>query len=440
LRWTCALALSAVTLAIPGVAHAADGGTVSIDELWVLIAAAMIFLMQAGFLALEAGLVRPQNATITALKSVVDFTVVCLVWLAVGYGFTFGETAGGVIGTSLWMGDGVGDLGMGWTYFLFQMGFAATAVTIVSGAMAERVGFHTYVIVSLVNGALIYPVVAHWVWGNGLLHQDTLLSSLGFYDFAGSTVVHSVGGWISLVGIWMLGPRLGRFDADGRPRGMATYNMPLAALGVFVLWFCWWGFNGGSTLQAGRSAAEVIVSTSMAGAAGALVAWGHARLLPPRRDVELKFIGGALCGLVAITASASIVGPASAIAIGGLAGLVHNLVYELLLKLRLDDPVGAVPVHLGGGILGTLCVAIFGEDLPRSRLDQLGVQAIGIGAVAVLCVVLTFVTLWVLKHTIGLRVAPRAENDGVTLEPAGAAADHAPHHFDEAELRRMMGE
>ena len=431
--------LVAVTFALPGVAHAADGGPSALDQLWVLVSAALIFLMQAGFLALEAGLVRPQNAAITALKSVVDFTVVCLVWLVVGYGLAFGETTGGVVGTSFWLGDGVRNQGMGWIFFLFQMGFAATSVTIVSGAMAERVGFHTYVIISCVNGALIYPIVAHWVWGNTFFDQDTLLSGLGFYDFAGSTVVHSVGGWISLVGIWMLGPRIGRFDSEGKPRTIATASIPLAALGAFILWFCWWGFNGGSTLEAGQSAAEVIVNTSVAGAAAALIAWAHARFVAPRRDVELKFLGGALCGLVAVTASASIIRPESAIMIGVLAGLVHNLVYELLLRLRLDDPVGAVPVHLGGGILGTLCVAIFGENLPRSRVEQLGVQALGVGVVAVLCVALTFVTLWIMKRTIGLRVAPRDENDGVTLTP-GVASESASHQLTEAEVRRLMGE
>jgi Amt family ammonium transporter len=439
LLWVTTLALVAVTFAVPGVAHAADGGPSALDQGWVLVSAALIFFMQAGFLALEAGLVRPQNAAITALKSVVDFTVVCIAWVAIGYAFSFGETAGGVLGTSLWFGDGVRDHGMGWIFVLFQMGFAATSVTIVSGAMAERVGFHTYVIISCVNGALIYPVVAHWVWGNALFDQDTLLSGIGFYDFAGSTVVHSVGGWISLVGIWMLGPRIGRFDDEGKPRPIALASMPIAATGAFILWFGWWGFNGGSTLEAGQPAAEVIVNTSLAGSAAALVAWAHARLVAPRRDVELKFLGGALCGLVAVTASANIIGPASALLIGALAGLVHNLVYELLLRLRLDDPVGAVPVHLGGGVLGTLCVALFGENLPRSRVEQLGVQALGIGAVAILCVALTFVTLWILSRTIGLRVAPRDENDGVTLSPGGAA-EHAPHQLDEAELRRLMGE
>jgi ammonium transporter, Amt family len=409
------------------------------NQVWVLIACALIFFMQAGFLALEVGLVRSRSATVTAMKCIVDWSVVSIIWLVFAYGFAFGDSAGGWLGGSFFGGDGIEGSSGGWTMFLFQLCFAGTAVTIVSGAMAERVGFHTYVICSAVNVALIYPLVAHWVWGGAVSGDETWLYGMGFRDFAGSTVVHSVGGWISLVAIWMLGPRLGRFDADGKPRPMDAFNVPLAGFGVLVLWMGWFGFNGGSTLQGNDSAAAVIIKTNLAGAASGLVAWAHARWSTPDRDVEMKFMGGALTGLVAITASANMVSPMSALAIGAIAGLVHNYAFELLLKLRLDDPVGAVPVHLFGGVFGTLCVALFGKSsaLPKGRFEQLGVQAIGVVAVAVTCVAITYGLLLVLKKTIGLRVSPREENEGLTLcrlpdVPAQPA-------LSEAEIRRLMG-
>ena len=408
------------------------------DQVWVLVACALIFFMQSGFLALEVGLVRPRSATVTAMKCVVDWSVTSLIWLAFGYGLAFGDSAGGFIGSSFWGGEGIDSAAGGWTMFLFQMCFAGTAVKIVSGAMAERVGFHTYVLCALVNVALIYPLIAHWIWGGTVTGDKTWLAGMGFLDFAGTTVVHSVGGWISLSAIWILGPRLGRFDAEGNPRPTDTFNVPLAALGVMILWVGWFGFNGGSTLK-GASAGLVIVTTNLAGAVAGLVAWLHARVRVPDRDVEGKFLGGALTGLVAITGCANIVSPLAALAIGALAGIVHNVVFELLLKLRLDDPVGAVPVHLGGGILGTLCVALFGKSslLPNGRLEQLGVQALGVVAVGAACVAITVGLLMVLKKTIGLRVSPRAENEGLTLcRMPDAPAKPA---IDEAEIRRLMG-
>ena len=414
----------------------------AVSLLWVLASAALIFIMQAGFLTLEAGLVRPRNATVTALKVLINWMIVSLLWLLYGFGIAFGDSVGGYFGSSFWMGDGLlppAGNGMGWVFFLFQLGFAGAAATIVSGAMAERVGFATYALCTVINGGVLYPLVAHWVWGNGFVTQKTFLSAMGFMDFAGSTVVHAVGGWISLASIWMLGPRLGRFDAAGKPRVQEGSSGPLAVLGVFLLWFGWWGFNGGSTLLLGQPAALVIVNTNLAACSAGVVAWLHARLAPPRSDVEGKVMGGALAGLVAITASANLVSLPAALFIGVLAGIAHNLTWELLLRLRLDDPVGAVPVHLTGGVLGTLCVALFGKQslLARPRLEQLGVQALGTVVVMVLCVSVTVLLLALLKRTIGLRVSPRMENEGITL----SAVSHLPAEkpLDADELKRLMG-
>ena len=427
-------------------------GQQALDQLWILVASALIFFMQAGFLCLEVGFVRPRNVVVTAMKNVVDWCATSVVWLFVGFGLAFGHTAGGWIGSDLFFGEGVAfpaGNALGWTYFLFQLGFAGTSATIVSGAMAERVSFTTYLSMTVANCLLIYPVVAHWAWGNGFFaDQKPWLAGLGFHDFAGSTVVHSVGGWISLVGIWKLGPRLGRFDAQGKPRAMASYSLPFVALGVFLLWFGWWGFNGGSTLRAGESAALVILKTNLAGAVGGLVAFAHARILQGRRDLEAKFLGGALAGLVAITACAAVVSIPCTLLVGVLAGVVHNLVYELLLRVGLDDPVGAVPVHLGGGILGTLCVGLFGQlDLlagltgaSNGRLEQIGVQALGVGAVAVWTVGASLLVMWMLKATVGLRVSPQQEAEGLSLAgEAAPKADSASEALDRDEIRRRMG-
>jgi Amt family ammonium transporter len=449
-RLICASVFGLVLLS-PAIALAADGdGPTQTDRLWVLASAALVFFMQAGFLCLEVGFVRPRNIVVTAMKNVVDWTVLSVIWIAVGFGFAFGHTADGLIGTDVFWADGIGAAdsnGLGWTFFMFQLGFAATSATIVSGAMAERVSFTTYITITIANGLLIYPVVAHWAWGNSFFtEQSTWLTDLGFHDFAGSTVVHSVGGWISLVGIWMLGPRLGRFDAAGKPRAMGSYSIPIVALGCFILWVGWWGFNGGSTFRANDEAAAVIAKTNLAGAVAGLVAFLHARYLQ-KTDVEAKFLGGVLCGLVAITACSAVVSASSAAIIGLLAGLVHNLVYAAMLRFRLDDPVGAVPVHLGGGLLGTLCVGLFGRmdqlhkitGVDNTRAEQIGAQLAGMGAVAAFTVVMSLVVLKGLKATVGLRVSPQQEAEGLSLSGEAPPAASAAEDLDLDEVRKQLG-
>jgi Amt family ammonium transporter len=420
------------------------------NQLWVLIGAVLVFFMQAGFLCLETGLVRPRNATITALKNIIDWCVASVTWTVVGFGLAFGPTLAGLVGAGLFMGERIAPPagnGLGWAFLLFQLGFAGAAVTIVSGALAERVGFVAYLVASLFNACLVYPVVAHWVWGGAFLPgQATLLAGRGFQDFAGATVVHSVGGWISLVGIWMVGPRLGRFDAEGRVQPMESYSLPLAALGSFFLWVGWWGFNGASTLLAGEGSAEVIAVTNVAGAAAGLAAYLHGRLVQRTGDLEAKLLGGALTGLVAITACANVVTAGTGILVGAAAGVLHNVVFALLLRLRLDDPVGAVPVHLGGGVFGTLCVGLLGkldrlEALtggPASRLSRIGTQLIGISVVAVWTVAASLAVFWLVKVTVGLRASPEEEAEGLNID--GATRGHAvpASPLDRSEIERLM--
>jgi Amt family ammonium transporter len=392
------------------------------DRAWVLVAACLVFFMQVGFLALEVGFVRRKAIVITAMKNVVDWVVCCLAFFFAGWGLMFGHTVDGLVGGSGWLlagGDGGHAIGIG-IHFLFNLAFAGTAATIVSGAMAERTAFVPYVISSAVVTAIIYPVVGHWIWGNGFFAgNSTLLTQWGFIDFAGSTVVHSVGGWVSLIGIIVVGPRIGRFDADGQPVNLGNYSLAWSGMGVLILWFGWWGFNGGSTLRLDGSVAGIIVNTNVAAAAGGFAAMIHGTLAQAGRDLTAKFMGGLLAGLVAITASCHIVSPVAAVAIGVVAGVLHNIALEAMVRFRLDDPVGAVPVHLACGIWGTLAVGIFGRAdafLPgQSRLAQIGVQALGVGIVAAWTVFASLLTFLLLRRYVGLRVSAHEELVGYDL-------------------------
>jgi Amt family ammonium transporter len=272
-----------------------------------------------------------------------------------------------------------------------------------------------------VLGAWVYPVFGHWVWGNGYLADNKpWLASLGFVDFAGSSVVHIVGGVASLVGVWFVGPRMGRFTSDGKRLPMPPYNLVWSAAGTLVLWLGWWGFNGGSTLALNGDVGSVIFNTNLAGAAAGTVAFAHSRLFQNGGSSAEKMMGGALAGLVAITANCHIVSATSAIAIGAIAGLLHNVAFDFL-QNRLDDVVGAVPVHAVGGVWGIIAVALFGraEVLPNAFLPQLGIQALG----AAVCVLWTganaFLAFSVLKAMVGIRVSPAQELHGVSFEDAG---------------------
>ncbi|WNJ20115.1 hypothetical protein [Pontibacter sp. G13] len=338
-----------------------------LDSFWLLIAAAMVFLMQAGFTAFEVGVVRMEHRSGVGLKNMLDWLVVAVVFYLFGYSimFNFDVTKGAEAWYSLENLD----------FFLFQLVFASTAVTIISGALAERTKLIFYFFIAIVVGGIIYPIVGNMVWGNGLdPNQSAYLFDRGFMDFAGSTVVHSVGAWVSLIGCILIQARADRFSDDPKlvPR---PYNLGYSTLGVLILWFGWWGFNGGTNLAFNEDVSHIILNTNLAGAAGGISAFLLGLITYTRRtgkfqyadflkreieqeEVFMKLLGGVLGGLVAITASCNIVSGSDAILIGLIAGVVHNLAFDLLVKLKIDDPVGAIPVHGACGVLGTILVTI----------------------------------------------------------------------------------
>jgi Amt family ammonium transporter len=432
----------ALVLLVPSPAFASDGAPL-VDRLWVLVAAAMVFLMQAGFLCLEVGAVRPHSMPITALKNLVDWVVCVAAFFFVGWALMFGPSDSGWFGSGLMLPEGAvaggHPIGIA-VHFVFQLAFAATAATIVSGALAERTSFLAYMVVSAVVTAFIYPVVGHWAWGDSFLPENqTFLTRLGFRDFAGSTVVHSVGGWVALMGIWQVGPRLGRFGPDGTARTLSQAGAHWSALGALILWFSWWAFNGGSTLALDGRVAPIIVVTCLSGAFGGLGALADCFLRQGGRDINAKFINGTLAGLVGITAGCAYVPYVAAPVIGVVSGLIANVVADLLLRARLDDPVGAVPVHLGPGIWGTVAVALFGrqEFLPNGRLIQILVQIAGVVACAAWVCLTAAITFWALRRWAGLRVSPMQEQHG--FDAAGSTPTAPDPELTEDDLRRLLG-
>lgn len=391
------------------------------DILWVVIAAALVMLMQGGFTLLETGMVRAKNSINVAIKNFVDFCVSAIIFWVFGFAIMFGASAAGIFGTSGFLfGNSVPAYLM--AFFLFQLIFAGTATTIVSGAVAERMSFLGYLITTIVIASVIYPVVGHWIWG-GLVEGNATgwLARRGFFDFAGGTVVHSVGGWVALAAVIILGAREGRFEAKG-----STYNannLPLSTLGALVLWFGWFGFNGGSTLGITDQIPLIIVNTVMAGAFGGVA--GLAASYASTRQAEVSTtINGALGGLVAITTSANIQSPATAVLIGAIAGVVVFSIEKLLYRLRIDDAVGAVAVHAGAGVWGALAVAIFGNPAlfgsGLGRGGQLAVQMAGIITVFVYAFGLSFLLLWLLNRFVALRVSPEDERRGLNVAEHGA--------------------
>ncbi len=418
-----------------------------IDDLWVTIAAAMVFMMQAGFMAFEVGLARPHHAPAVALKNIVDWAAASFAFFLVGFAFMFGS-GNAFIGWDLFALDGlpvaIDSTVSGPTFFIFQLAFAGTAITIVSGSLVERTTFLSYAIASVVIGVVIYPIFGRWAWGSLYdAGSEGWLEALGFRDFAGSTVVHSVGAWVALVGVIIVGPRLGRFDLDGTSRPFPPQNLGLTVLGTLILWFGWWGFNGGSALAFDQNVPRIILVTNLAGVAALLSSGIHAYATKASSSVFSTVIGGALTGLVAVTASADVVDPLGAISIGLIAGLLHNVAAESLERLVIDDALGAIPVHGVGGMWGTLAVGIFIPDpildeLGRSRLDQLSAQALGVLVCLVWTMGIAYVLFKTLERTIGLRVSPTRELVGLEVfeEDPVHAAD--PDDIDDDELRRLL--
>ncbi|NOY87262.1 MAG: ammonium transporter [Deltaproteobacteria bacterium] len=387
-----------------------------LDFVWTLVAAFLVFFMQAGFAMVETGFTRAKNASNIIMKNLMDFAVGSLGYWAIGFGLMFGVAWKGIIGTSGFFFGGIG--GDQWTlaFWMFQVVFAATAATIVSGAMAERTKFIGYLIYSVFISALIYPVFGSWAWGS-LFQGSGWLEHLGFIDFAGSTVVHSVGGWAALAGAMVLGPRIGKYTKDGKVNPIPGHNLPLAALGVFILWFGWFGFNPGSTTAAIPDIAGIAVNTNLAAAAGAVMSMIASWVLFKKPDVGIS-LNGALAGLVAITAGCANVSPAGAVAIGGIAGVVVLFSVLFFDKIRIDDPVGAISVHGVCGAWGTLAAAIF--DITGQA--HIGVQLIGIAAAFVWTFTIAFILFKIIDKTIGLRVSKEEEEMGLDTSEHAATA------------------
>ena len=390
------------------------------DYLWTLIAAALVFFMQAGFALVEAVFTRAKNAINIMMKNLMDFSIGTLAFWAIGFGLMFGASSTGWFGTS---GFFLSDFSIGgdpWVlaFWMFQVVFAATAATIVSGAMAERTKFSGYLIYSAVISAFIYPVFGSWAWG-GLYNGGGWLEALGFIDFAGSTVVHSVGGWAALAGTLVLGPRLGKYAKDGRIKPILGHNMPLAALGVFILWLGWFGFNPGSTTAANKDIAMIFVNTNLSAAAGAIFALAASWIKFGKPEIGMS-LNGALAGLVAITSPCATVTPASAVVIGAAAGIIVVLSVFFFEKIRVDDPVGAISVHGVCGAWGTLAAGIF--NIGGTSLSIIGVQLLGIVACFLWVFPTAFVMFKIISATAGLRVSPEEELEGLDFTEHGGNA------------------
>ncbi|MBE0653127.1 MAG: ammonium transporter, partial [Bacteroidales bacterium] len=378
---------------------------------------------QPGFAMVEAGFTRSKNTANILMKNFADFSIGSIVFWLLGYTLMYGEDIGGFMGKiDLFFSsdgiDGIPDKAS----LLFQTVFAATAATIVSGAMAERTKFGSYLIFSLVITAFIYPISGHWIWGGGWLSS----METPFHDFAGSTAVHSVGAWVGLMGAWLVGPRIGKY-VKGKPKAIPGHNLALGALGVFILWFGWFGFNPGSQLGAAgednaTAIAHIAVTTNLAAAAGALTALFLTWILYKRPGLSLT-LNGALAGLVGITAGCNIVSPGGAIAIGTIAGIVLVFGVSFIDKiLKVDDPVGAISVHGLAGATGTILVGVFSTDgglLYGGGTDQLVSQIIGVFAVAAWAMGTGFILFTILKYTSGLRVSRRIEEEGLDVYEHG---------------------
>lgn len=418
-----------------------DGGASigAADVLWTLVGAALVFFMQAGFAMVETGFTRAKNAGNIIMKNLMDFCVGTVVFWIIGYGIMFGSDSSFFGGFHFFL-DGMLDDGeivgnSAFTSIIFQTVFCATAATIVSGAMAERTKFSSYLIYSLIISLVIYPISGHWSWGGGWL------SDLGFHDFAGSANVHMVGGVAALVGAKILGPRIGKYDKNGKPKAIPGHSLTLGALGVFILWFCWFGFNGGSTVSmTGSNAAlagSVFMTTNLAAAAATIVTMIFTWIKYGKPDVSMT-LNGSLAGLVAITAGCDVVTPAGAAIIGVIAGIAVVVGIEFVDKvLKVDDPVGAIGVHCINGALGTLLTGLFaavpvveGRDnflglFYGGNFEFFGIQLLGVVCIAAWVGVTMFIVFKVIKTTVGLRVSAHEEIVGLDIEEHGIESSYA---------------
>jgi len=403
-----------------------DNTLFTVNNVWMMICTALVFLMHLGFSLLEIGLTRQKNTINILFKNVFIISIGMVLYALVGFNLMYpGTFMYGVLPDYFINLFGIAAPENGltaeyanggytyWTDFLFQGMFAATAATIVSGAVAERVKLGSFMVFTIIYVGFVYPITGSWKWGLGWLDE------LGFYDFAGSTLVHSVGGWAALVAVWLLGARIGKFNKDGSIGVIPGHNIPLATAGVFILWLGWFGFNGGSVLSADPGKTSmVLVTTCLAAATGGLSAFLVSLLKYKQYDLSM-FLNGILGGLVGITAGADIMSVTDSIVIGAIAGVLIVLGVAFLDKLKLDDPVGAIAVHLICGIWGTLAVGIFGE---MAGWNQLGYQAIGVVSIGAFCVVSAYLIIKTLKITIGIRVSEIEEQEGLDIHEHGMDA------------------
>ncbi|WP_445736267.1 ammonium transporter [Mariniflexile sp.] len=397
----------------------------TVNNVWMMICTALVFFMHLGFSFLEIGLTRQKNTINILFKNIFIITIGLLLYGFVGFNLMYPGEFNGFLGfagfglDSPLTAEGTLDLTYNegytyWTDFLFQGMFAATAATIVSGAVAERVKIVPFMIFTIIYVGLVYPIAGSWKWGGGFL--QTLETP--FYDFAGSTLVHSVGGWAAVVAVCLLGPRIGKFK-EGKPQAIPGHNIPLAAAGVLILWLGWFGFNGGSVLSADPGLTSLtLVTTCLAAAAGGVVAMLVSTAMYKNLDLTM-FLNGILGGLVGITAGADQMSPTDAILIGSIAGAIIVFAVAFIDRLKLDDPVGAIAVHLICGIWGTLAVGIFGN---LAGIDQFISQLIGVGSYAAFCLLSAFIIIFTLKKTMGIRVSEKEELEGLDAHEHGMDA------------------
>ncbi|MGV8981925.1 ammonium transporter [Clostridium sp.] len=400
----------------------------SVDTIWVLLATVLVFFMQAGFAMVETGFTRAKNAGNIIMKNLMDFALGTIVYWVLGFGLMFGASKYGIIGTlDFFVQGNYSSTIPTYAFLIFQTVFCATAATIVSGAMAERTKFISYLIYSAVISAVIYPVSGHWIWGGGWLSQ------LGFHDFAGSTAVHMVGGVAALVGAKILGARIGKYDETGNPKAIPGHSITLGALGIFILWFAWFGFNGGSTLSATGddallSMSKIFVTTNISAAVSTTAVMIITWLRYKKPDVSMT-LNGSLAGLVAITAGCDVVSPVGAFFIGLIAAFVVVFGIEFIDKtLKIDDPVGAIGVHGFCGATGTILVGLFSLDkglFYGHGASFLGVQLIGVVAVIAWVAITMTILFNVIKATVGLRVSKEEEITGLDIEEHGLESCYA---------------
>jgi Amt family ammonium transporter len=438
-------ALMCLTGAAPAMAQTPADLKVGIDTMWVLITAALVFFMNLGFALVESGMCRSKNTVNILSKNFIVFAISSLAFYIFGWGLMFGNGSGFMGSEGLFMLGGTdnspatGDAYMGayssiaWTgvplnaKFFFQLVFAGTAATIVSGSVAERIKYSSFIAFSFLLVAFVYPITGHWIWGGGWL------AAAGFWDFAGSTVVHSVGGWAALAGILVLGPRMGKFGADGKVNPIPAHSYTSAVIGCFVLWLGWFGFNPGSTMAVDANAiSHIFMTTNTAGFVALLAATALSWVWDGKPSLGMS-INGCLAGLVAITAPCAFVTVKASLVIGLLAGLLVVCAVKLLDSLKIDDPVGAVPVHLFNGVFGTICVGLFAVDGLTGAATGNGLfngggatlliaQLKGIGAVAVYTLVVSLIFWVVVKMVMGLRVSPQEEEEGLDIGEHGEVA------------------